>query len=113
VLNPWGDLMTMARVGCVVDDAALMAFAVPPPEPPDESGGGGGGAGDHGGGGRAPPLDGDEFVYNSHRVYGRRRYPHLVANWRLLWEGAPDCQRLRVFERMPPPLKDKTQGEAE
>ena len=43
----------------------------------------------------------DKLVWNAHREYGPATLPHLVANWRLLWEGPDDYQLVRVFERLP------------
>ena len=54
-LNPWGDLMTIARIWCVTKDDGLLFLGV--------------------------PVGRDCIQFNAHRIYGRVRYPFLVTNW--------------------------------
>lgn len=84
-LNPWGDLITMARVWCLaMPISGRLLFGVPFEAPLSQGG------------------PGDSFVYNLHRIYSGHRYPHLVANWELLdWHGGgEDPQRPRAFKRL-------------
>eukprot|EP00808_Paulinella_micropora_P004912 g72237.t1 len=76
-LNPWGDLLAVARTWCVAKPGARLVIAVP---------------------------DGprDRLVFNAHRVYGPIRYPYLVANWRQLFkvQGAgKTSQSVYVLEK--------------
>lgn len=54
-LNPWGDLMAVARIWCVTKDDGLLFLGV--------------------------PSGPDCVKFNAHRIYGRVRYPFLVTNW--------------------------------
>ena len=55
-LNPWGDILAIARAWCVTKPNAFMWLSVP---------------------------TGKDFVfYNWHRVYGRIRWPLLTINWK-------------------------------
>lgn len=54
-LNPWGDLMAVARIWCVTKDDGLLFLGV--------------------------PSGPDCVQFNAHRIYGRVRYPFLVTNW--------------------------------
>ncbi|XP_023331501.1 uncharacterized protein LOC111703704 [Eurytemora carolleeae] len=62
-LNPWGDILTVARVSCVSKPDAKLIIGVP-----------------------TAGLDRIEF--NAHRVYGPILYPYLVTNWKLFWTSA-------------------------
>lgn len=46
------------------------------------------------------PLDlsGGRVAYNAHRVYGPRRFAHLVANWKLRWAAPLLVNRLPRVE---------------
>jgi hypothetical protein len=55
-LNPWGDLMAVARIWCVTKDDGLLFLGVPSGK--------------------------DCVQFNVHRIYGRVRYPFLVTNWK-------------------------------
>ena len=57
-LNPWGDIIAMAKAWCVTkpDAKALIGFPVGPK---------------------------DKIVFNSHKVYGKIMLPHVFANWKL------------------------------
>ena len=58
-LNPWGDIITIARAWCVTTDDATLTIGV-------------------------PWGTQDEIQFNAHRVYSRNRYPYLTSNWRAL-----------------------------
>ena len=74
-LNPWGDILAIARAWCVSAQHARLVIAVPTAEHYR-----GGEAMDE----RRARLNGqDAIVMNSQRTYGPVRYPYLVANWRL------------------------------
>lgn len=55
-LNPWGDLITSAKIGCVVKREGTMVIGVP-----------------------SAPLD--SMFNNAHRTYGLLRWPLLLTNW--------------------------------
>ena len=80
-LNPWGDLMAMARIWCITRPTAAFLLAVPFEE------------------------EGDQLVFNAHRIYGPERYSHLTANWRVSWDSSatssvdPECERPRILVR--------------
>ena len=59
-LNPWGDLIAMARAWCLLKPGSLALIGVP-----------------------TGPID--KIVFNSHRIYGPIMYSHLFANWKLIW----------------------------
>ena len=55
-LNPWGDVLEIARAHCVTKLGGALVLAV---------------------------MNGDDKIeFNAHRVYGDIRWPYLVTNWR-------------------------------
>ena len=62
--NPWGDRITMARMWCVLKPGghALVGFAV---------------------------SEVDTISFNAHRIYGPIMLPHILANYKLLWNSNP------------------------
>jgi hypothetical protein len=61
-LNPWGDVLEIARAWCVAKSGASLTIAVP-------SGGV------------------DHILHNAHRIYGPVRYPYLTSNWHQVWKN--------------------------
>ncbi len=61
-LNPWGDLMTMARAWCVTKPKGRALVAV--------------------------PTGFDAIYFNAHRLYGPRQFAHLFANWEVVHTDA-------------------------
>ena len=59
-LNPWGDLIAMGRIRCLLKPGGLALVGVP-----------------------AAPKD--LLTFNAARIYGPKRYPHLFANWELVY----------------------------
>ena len=57
-LNPWGDLIAMARAWCVIPPGSKALVGV--------------------------PSGPDRIHYNSARLYGPLLYSHLFANWKVL-----------------------------
>lgn len=55
-LNPWGDILAIARAWCIAKPKAFMWIAV--------------------------PTGTDRVFYNWHRIYGYIRWPLLASNWR-------------------------------
>ena len=55
MLNPWGDLIAMARAWCFVKPGGQALVGVP----------------------SGPDMIG----FNSHKIYGPVAYSHLFANW--------------------------------
>lgn len=54
-LNPWGDLLAVARARCVTKPGGYLAIGL--------------------------PTGGDTVFFNDNRQYGKNRYPVLTANW--------------------------------
>jgi len=72
-LNPWGDVLEIARARCVSKPGASLTIAV--------------------------PFGGDAIVFNAHRVYGNFRYPYLASNWKQVWRQPQGAfQKIHVFE---------------
>jgi hypothetical protein len=67
-LNPWGDVITMAKISCVVEKDGIAVIGVPDRTTLRE------------------PID---FVSLLNRVYGPLRLPYLLTNWKAfeVWEG--------------------------
>ena len=57
-LNPWGDLIAMAKAWCLSKPSGKAVIGIP-----------------------AGPKD--KIVFNSHKVYGPIMLSHLFANWKL------------------------------
>merc|ERR1711997_933070 len=55
-LNPWGDLIAMARAWCVLKPGTKALIGV-------------------------PTHATDKIAFNSHKIYGPVMYSHLFANW--------------------------------
>jgi hypothetical protein len=72
-MNPWGDRQAVARIWCMVKPGGRLAIAVP--------------AGD------------DAIVYNAHRSYGKVQLPHLLANWKQLWQSPVGYHTAYVVEK--------------
>lgn len=72
-LNPWGDVLAVARSWCVSAPHARMVIAVPTgshaywPEPNDEQ--------------TARENMNDMVLFNAGRTYGPVRWPFLMTNW--------------------------------
>jgi len=61
-LNPWGDILTIARAWCVTTDNAKLMIGV--------------------------PVGGKDLIqFNAHRIYGPVLYPYLVTNWKFIWSS--------------------------
>jgi len=86
-LNPWGDLVTMARAWCVVAPGGRALVGV-------------------------PAAASDVVCMNAHRKYGPVMFSHLFASWNLVWseiknlsqEGSTNCydwgyQPITVLEK--------------
>ncbi len=55
-LNPWADIITVARAWCVTKPGGTLTIGV--------------------------PWGKDELIFNAHRQYGKLRYPYLATNWK-------------------------------
>ena len=58
MLNPWGDLIAMAKAWCLSKPTGKAVIGIPV----------------------APK---DKIVFNSHKIYGPIMQSHLFANWKL------------------------------
>lgn len=77
-LNPWGDLLAVARAWCVTKPGGALALGVP-------SG-----------------MDAVEF--NAHRVYGKIRWPLITANWIQIDSALQSIQALEHEQSQDHPL---------
>jgi len=96
-LNPWGDILAVARAWCVSSPRAQLVIAVPTTT--------------HGYKGReslsaaeAAANEQDVLHFNEARTYGPVRYPYLPTNWRLsqrIFAGSHPAygQTVYVFNR--------------
>ena len=57
-LNPWGDIIAVARTWCVTKDKGSLVIGV------------------------SYDNNNDNVMYNAHRVYGKVRFPFLSTNWK-------------------------------
>ncbi len=72
-LNPWGDILAIARAWCVTKDDGKLVVGLPYGE--------------------------DAVEFNAHRVYGPVRYPVLATNWKLIHAGC-GVQKVHVFDKL-------------
>lgn len=87
-LNPWGDIIAIAKAWCVTKPGGTLAVGVP-----------------------TNPHQ-DYVVYNAHRIYGPTLYPQLTTNWNFVWSSVGtkdtfkyentyyDYQPVYVFKKM-------------
>ena len=73
-LNPWGDILAIAKAWCVTRDGGSLTICV--------------------------PYNGVEesLYFNAHRFYGKLRYPYLTTNWHQYYQGHGK-QRVFVFTK--------------
>ena len=71
-LNPWGDIIAIARAWCVTREGGSLTIGV------------------------MYDKGKDYLAFNAHRVYGNIRYPYLTTNWQQYYEGR-GSQRVYVF----------------
>ena len=71
-LNPWGDLITMARAWCLLKPGARAVVGV--------------------------PAGKDTICFNAHKFYGPVMFKHLFANWDQI---STDIQDFGVFDDDP------------
>ncbi|XP_052070551.1 uncharacterized protein LOC127709189 [Mytilus californianus] len=74
VLNPWGDLIVVARAWCVTKSNGSLVLGV------------------------LYDINHDFIAFNAHRCYGRKRYPYLTTNWNQHYLGKGK-QRVHVFTK--------------
>ncbi len=75
-LNPWGDILAVARAWCVSAPNARLVISVPTSAS--------GVRGEATSKDQAKKNDMDRLLWNSQRVYGPVRYPYLTTNWRFM-----------------------------
>ena len=73
-LNPWGDVLEIARAHCVCKPNGSLVIAVMNTD--DGS---------------------DELEFNAHRKYGKERWPYLVSNWQQVYRESAGDQVVHVF----------------
>ncbi|CAC5364303.1 unnamed protein product [Mytilus coruscus] len=73
-LNPWGDLIVVARAWCVTKNNGSLVLGV------------------------LYDIHHDFLAFNAHRCYGRKRYPYLSTNWNQYYLGKGK-QRIHVFTK--------------
>jgi len=67
-LNPWGDIITIAKAWCASTPDARLVLGVPTDVQKKDG---------------SPGQDTIQF--NAHRIYGPRLYPYLTTNWKFIW----------------------------
>ena len=73
-LNPWGDIITIAKAWCVTRMGGSLTIGL-------------------------PYSNGkDILIFNAHRIYGKIRYPYITTNWHQFYEGQ-GRQRVYVFTK--------------
>lgn len=72
-LNPWGDVMTVAKLHCVVQDNGKMLLGL-------------------------PSAMRDSLTWNAHRIYGPARWPLILTNWEAEWFEMMDYPFLWFLE---------------
>lgn len=68
-LNPWGDILTVARAWCVVKEDGFMYLAL--------------------------PTGNDHVMSNWHRTYGKYRWPLVTINWKPFSMGTDGAELRR------------------
>ena len=82
VLNPWGDVLEIARAHCVCKTGGSLIIGVPTSD------------------------TNDMLVFNAHRVYGKIRWPYLATNWEQVYRANSSVsadswdQRVHVFSKI-------------
>ena len=74
VLNPEGDLQTMARMRSVIKPGGFFFLGV--------------------------PVNNDQLVFNAHRFYGKLRIPKLIAGWKLIDVVGQTQQEVMVLQNL-------------
>ena len=77
-LNPWGDILEVARTWCVTKDGGSLLIGV--------------------------MYGNDEIEFNAHRRYGDLRWPFLTTNWHQEWRADKanyrgEQQRIHIFRK--------------
>lgn len=72
-LNPWGDVLEIARSYCVCKQGGSLVIGV--------------------------EYGSDEIQFNAHRVYGHLRWPYLATNWVQVHREDAGRQRVHVFSK--------------
>ena len=74
-LNPWGDVLEIARAYCVCKPGGSLVIAV-------------------------MTEDGNDAIqFNAHRIYGVKRWPYLASNWQQVHLEPDGEQLVYVFSR--------------
>lgn len=73
-LNPWGDIIAIARSWCVTKEGGSLTIGVPWND------------------------NEDSLNFNEARHYSKLRYPYLTTNWKQLYQGQ-GSQRVHVFSK--------------
>jgi hypothetical protein len=73
-LNPWGDIIAIARAWCVTKEGGSLTIGV------------------------MYNYDHEYIRFNADRWYGKIRYPYLTTNWKQLYQGR-GSQRVHVFTK--------------
>ncbi len=77
-LNPWGDVLEVARAHCVCAPGGSLVIAVMT---------------------NMTHMH-DKLEFNAHRVYGYQRWPYLTTNWRQVYREPSGFQVVHVFSKM-------------
>jgi hypothetical protein len=74
-LNPWGDIIAVAKAWCVTKPRGVMIIQV-------------------------PYSNVDSILFNAHRTYGQLRTPFLMTNWVQKFSNVSGPTSARVYERL-------------
>lgn len=75
-LNPWGDVLEVARAHCVCKSFGSLVIGV------------------------LSTGYVDSLEFNAHRIYGSTRWPYLVSNWQQIYREPAGEQRVHVFMKL-------------
>ena len=73
-LNPWGDVITMAKAWCVTKSGGHALVGVPYGKK-------------------------DTIEWNAHRVYGPIMWPFLATNWNQIWKDSRGMHRIHLLQK--------------
>lgn len=75
-LNPWGDIITIARAWCVTKPGGSLTIGIP------------------------YVYSGNDYIaFNAARYYGKIRYPYIATNWQQVYRGERGQHRVHVFSK--------------
>lgn len=80
-LNPWGDIISVAKTWCVTKPGGYAIIEVP-----------------------FRPTD-EVTYFNMHRTYGQVRMPYMMTNWGEAFPSVSNTTQARVYKRYDAPIR--------